>query len=298
LLVVEVIFSADDFGLTQSINEAVEIACTKGCLTQASLMVAAPAAADAVSRAKRLPGLNTGLHLVLVDGDSLLGHAKLPHITTPDGKFGRNQAALGFQYFFSPAARRELAAEIHAQFAAFAATGLTLHHADAHKHMHLHPTVAAMMIRIGKEFGLKRIRIPAEPPKTMQACGETPTFSDRALYAWTQVLRAQANRADLATADHVFGIKWSGHMRIEKVTNLLENLPAGSSEIYFHPASHRDDFLRDLMPDYEHEAELKTLLDATPLRRKLALWRREHPLPPATGKVADKAFFDDLSGEL
>ncbi len=26
------------------------------------------------------------------------------------------------------------------------------------------------------------------------------------------------------------------------------------------------------------------------------LWA-EHPLPPATGKIADKAFFDELSGE-
>ena len=258
---VEVIFSADDFGLTQSVNEAVEIAFTKGCLTQASLMVAAPAAADAVSRAKRLPGLNTGLHLVLVDGDSLLGHAKLPTITTPDGKFGRNQAALGFQYFFSPAARRELAAEIHAQFAAFAATGLTLHHADAHKHMHLHPTVAEMMIRIGKEFGLKRIRVPAEPPKIMQACGAQIGFSDHALHAWTRMLRAQASRAGLATSDQVFGIKWSGHMRAERIKRLLENLPPGSSEIYFHPATHRDETLKMLMPDYEHEAELKALFE-------------------------------------
>jgi hopanoid biosynthesis associated protein HpnK len=257
----EVIFSADDFGLTQSVNEAVEIACTKGCLTQASLMVAAPAAADAVSRAKRLPGLNTGLHLVLVDGDSLLGHAKLPHITMPDGKFGRNQTALGFQYFFSPAARRELAAEIHAQFAAFTATGLTLHHADAHKHMHLHPTVAAMMIQIGKEFGLQRIRVPAEPPGIMQACGVKIGFSDYALHAWSKTLRAQASRAGLVTNDQVFGIKWSGHMRAERIKLLLENLPPGLSELYFHPATHRDATLKKLMPGYEHEAELQALLE-------------------------------------
>ncbi|MDE1907534.1 MAG: ChbG/HpnK family deacetylase, partial [Rhodospirillales bacterium] len=77
----EVIFSADDFGLTESVNEAVERANREGCLTQASLMVAAPAAEDAVRRAKALPGLNIGLHLVLVDGDSVLGHARLPHIT-------------------------------------------------------------------------------------------------------------------------------------------------------------------------------------------------------------------------
>src|ERR1700757_235975 len=114
-----VVFSADDFGLTVSVNEAVEQACRMGRLTQASLMVAAPAAADAVARAKSLPGLNVGLHLVLVDGDSLLGHANLPHITGADGRFSTDQVGLGVRYFFSPAARRELRAEIEAQFAAF-----------------------------------------------------------------------------------------------------------------------------------------------------------------------------------
>ena len=254
-----IVFSADDFGLTQSVNAAVELAHTKGVLTQASLMVAAPAAADAVRRAKNLPGLNTGLHLVLVDGDSCLGHAKLPHITTPDGKFPKNQAALGLKYFFSPAARRELRAEIHAQFEAYAATGLKLHHADAHKHMHLHPTVGRYLIEIGKIFGLTRIRIPAEPPAILKHCGETQTFADYALHTWTRLLRHQARH--LATNDHVFGLKWSGHMTLERIERLLRNLPPNaSSEIYFHPATERDEMLTQLMPDYEHEAELRALL--------------------------------------
>ena len=254
-----IVFSADDFGLTHSVNAAVELANRQGVLTQASLMVAAPAASDAVRRAKNLPGLNTGLHLVLVDGDSCLGHAKLPHITTPDGKFPKNQAALGVKYFFSTAARRELRAEIHAQFEAYAATGLKLHHADAHKHMHLHPTVGRYLIEIGKKFGLTRIRVPAEPPAILKRCGETQTFADYALHSWTRLLRHQARH--LATNDHVFGLKWSGHMTLERIERLLRHLPAGaSSEIYFHPATERDEILTQLMPDYEHEAELRTLL--------------------------------------
>jgi hopanoid biosynthesis associated protein HpnK len=254
----EVIFSADDFGLTDSVNEAVEQANRVGRLTQASLMVAAPAAADAVRRANALPKLNVGLHLVLVDGDSLLGHDRLPTITGPDGRFSTDQARLGVLYFFSAKARRELRAEIEAQFAAFAATGLTLHHADAHKHMHLHPTVARMMIEAGRKYGLKRLRIPAEPPAVMAACGETVSFGDRALYAWTRLLRLQAR--GLEVPDQVFGIKWSGHMTRERIEKLLPHLPEGRTEIYTHPATMRDDALVKLMPDYDHVAEFEALL--------------------------------------
>ena len=254
----EVVFSADDFGLTQSVNEAVERANREGCLTQASLMVAAPAAEDAVRRAKALPGLKVGLHLVLVDGDSVLDHARLPHITGPDGRFSTNQAALGVRYFFSLTARRELRAEIEAQFAAFAATGLELHHADAHKHFLLHPTIARMMIEVGRRYGLKRLRVPTEPPEVMAACGEKISVADRALYLWTRLLRWQAR--GLEVPDQVFGIKWSGHMTRERIERLLPHLPYGRTEIYTHPATRRDEALVKLMPDYEHVAEFEALL--------------------------------------
>jgi antitoxin VapB len=45
-------------------------------------------------------------------------------------------------------------------------------------------------------------------------------------------------------------------------------------------------------------AELGRVEQVLPLRTRLAALRAEHPLPPATGEAADKAFFDDLSGEL
>jgi antitoxin VapB len=45
-------------------------------------------------------------------------------------------------------------------------------------------------------------------------------------------------------------------------------------------------------------AELDRAREATPLRERYARLRAEHPAPPKTGKAADKAFFDDLSGKL
>ena len=45
-------------------------------------------------------------------------------------------------------------------------------------------------------------------------------------------------------------------------------------------------------------AELERTAEAVPLRERFARIRAAHPLPPATGQAADKAFFDDLSGGL
>lgn len=255
-----VTFSADDFGLTESVNEGIERAHRDGVLQAASLMVAAPAASDAVRRARANPALRVGLHLVVIEGPAVLPAEHIPGLVGADGQFPSDQLKLGLSYFFRRSIRRQLEAEIRAQFEAFAATGLTLDHANAHKHMHLHPTVGAMMLRIGREYGLKHIRIPAEPPAILALCGTVAGRGDRLLYQWTRVLRHQARAAGVATNDHCFGLAWSGHMTEDRVRRLLGNLPDGSSEIYFHPAARRDQVIQRLMPEYEHEAELATLL--------------------------------------
>lgn len=257
-----VLFTADDFGLTESVNEAVERAHRDGALQAASLMVAGPAAADAVRRARALPDLRVGLHLVAVEGPAVLPPGDIPGLVDASGWFPSDQFRLGLRYFAHPGIRRQLAAEIRAQFAAFAATGLTLHHADAHKHMHMHPTVARLMLDIGRSFGLTRVRVPAEPPAVLARCGERVELGAQAMYHWSRVLRRQVRRAGMATTDHCFGIAWSGHMTPERVARLLAALPEGESEIYFHPAATRDALLRRLMPEYEHEVELAALLAA------------------------------------
>jgi hopanoid biosynthesis associated protein HpnK len=254
-----VTFSADDFGLTESVNEAIDRAHRHGVLQAASLMVGAPAAADAVRIARANPSLRVGLHLVVIEGPAVLPLADIPDLVDAAGQFPSGQLQLGLNYFFLPSIRRQLRAEIRAQYAAFAATGLTLDHANAHKHMHLHPTVGRMMLTIGQEFGLRRIRVPAEPPAVMARCGTPVGWGNRLLYRWTGLLRRQAQTAGIATNDYCFGLAWSGHMTAEKISCLLPNLPPGDSEIYFHPATRRDAILDRLMPGYEHETELAAL---------------------------------------
>lgn len=234
-----------------------------GVLTHASLMVAGAAAADAVARARTMPELCVGLHLVAVEGPAVLAPAQIPDLVDQGGWFSSDQLRLGMRYTFSVRARRQLATEIAAQFEAFRATGLVLSHADAHKHMHLHPYVAGLMVRIGRRYGLRRIRVPAEPPDVMRRLGERSGIGARTMHAWTTLLRAQARAAGIEAADAVFGLAWSGHMTERRVLDLLKTIRPGrrgGTEFYFHPATRRDAMLQRLMPQYEHEAELSALL--------------------------------------
>jgi hopanoid biosynthesis associated protein HpnK len=216
-------------------------------------MVAAPAAADAVRRAKELGGkLRVGLHLVVVEGPAILSPGEIPSLVNQAGEFPSDQVAMGFRYAFSRRVRDQLAREIRAQFEAFAATGLALDHANAHKHMQLHPIIGRMMLDIGREFGLRAVRVPAEHPAS--------SFGNRALYAWSRLFRWQAHRAGMLTNDRVLGLGASGHMIPALVQRLVDTLPNGLTELYFHPATGQDDILRRHMPTYEHTAEFQALL--------------------------------------
>src|ERR1700676_1004591 len=97
-----VIFSADDFGLTIAVNEAVERAHRDGILDQASLMVAGAAADDAIRRARTLPSLRVGLHLVVIEGPAVSPPVDIPDLVDATGQFPSEQTRLGYRYFFRP----------------------------------------------------------------------------------------------------------------------------------------------------------------------------------------------------
>jgi hopanoid biosynthesis associated protein HpnK len=232
-------------------------------------MVGGNAAADAVTRARRLPELRVGLHLVLVDGRPILPDVEVPGLVRGDATFDRNMARAGIRFFLLPRVRRQLEAEIRAQFAAFCATGLPLDHVNAHKHMHLHPTVARLIIEIGREFGLKAVRVPYEPVPVLRRAFPGEHYPTPLYGFWIKALRRRLQRAGLRTNDHVFGLAWSGGMVEDRILRLIACLPEGVSEIYFHPAIESSPPLVAAMPGYRHVEEFATLISPM-VRRAIA----------------------------
>ncbi len=232
------IITADDFGAAVEVNQAVERAHRDGILSSASLMVAGPAANDAVARAKTMPRLRVGLHLVLVEGKPVLPATAVPDLVDKSGNFHTDMARSGAAMFFLPKVRAQLRAEIEAQFAAFDATGLKLDHVDAHKHFHLHPTIAALIVKLGKAHGVRGARVPLEPQAVLGRVEQHDPSGVVALTApFARRLKTRFRRAGIAAPDHVFGLAWSGAMTSARLAGLIENLPEGLSEIYMHPAT-------------------------------------------------------------
>jgi hopanoid biosynthesis associated protein HpnK len=221
-------------------------------------MVGAPAAADAVARAQRLPSLCVGLHLVLIDGSPVLPSESLPDLVDAEGHFRTDMLMTAIDIFLRSAVRRQVAAEITAQFEAFRRTGLPLDHVNAHKHFHLHPTLAAQILEIGRRYGIRAIRVPVEPARILTRV-EPNIGRRRAMLTapWAALLKAQARRYGVAVSDNTFGLAWSGAMIEPRMAGLLRHLPDGMTEIYAHPAT--SGAFEGATPNYRYADELAAL---------------------------------------
>lgn len=235
------IVTADDFGLAPAVNEAVERAHAHGILSTASLMVAAPGTADAVERARRLPALHVGLHVVLVNGRPALPPERVPDLVDLHGSFSGNLFSAGVRYFFKPGIRAQLASEIAEQFRLFAQTGLRLDHVNAQNHMHVHPTIFSLILQTGRDYGLRAIRIPREPFLPAWRASRSRLGSRLAqsvlLAPWLALMRSRARSAGIAANDYVLGMIDSGQVDARRMNGYIANLPAGATEIYTHPAT-------------------------------------------------------------
>ena len=234
------IVTADDFGASRSINQAVFEAHHKGVLTCASLMVNGEAFDEAVEIARICPNLAVGLHLTLCCGRATLGAREVPGLLNDNGTFRRSVLAAGLAYFFSRQLEKQLSKEIAAQFDKFAATRLYMDHVNGHLHFHLHPTILSLVLSEMKRRGAGKMRLTHNPISV-----EPKISTDRTLYRWSHwlIFKILSRRAKvilckegIAHTRNVFGLLQDSRITEDYLLKLIPQLPPGDSELYAHPS--------------------------------------------------------------
>ncbi|MCX6380956.1 MAG: hopanoid biosynthesis-associated protein HpnK [Armatimonadetes bacterium] len=241
------IINADDFGYSHTVNVAIQRAHREGILTSASLMVGEEGFEEAVEMAREMPALGVGLHLTLTLDTPVLPAKTIPHIVTPQKKLESDPFRAGLRYTFSKTAQRELFAEMEAQFARFAQTGLDWSHVDGHQHFHLPPIVWDEMLRLCVQYGVRRIRYPYEPILDHLRSGGQSINLDTIAALIFRLLRKrnlgslrryeQKSGQTFFLCGHVYGHLQTGQMSEAYTLKLLERLKETTSEVYFHPGA-------------------------------------------------------------
>jgi hopanoid biosynthesis associated protein HpnK len=238
------IVTGDDFGAAPETNAGIIEAHRQGILTSASLMVTGAAAGDAVRLARESPDLAVGLHLVLVQGRPASPPSEIPLLVGADGLFREAPIPTGLRYaatILGRDGRVQLTREIDAQLAAFARTGLALSHVDGHCNMHLHPMVLPVLLELAARRGVRAVRLTRDPllpalrldrAHALRKLGEGTVFG--ALGRWAAPRLAAAG---IVSTDRVLGLHQTGRLSEAPLLAMVQGLPAGTTEIYCHPAT-------------------------------------------------------------
>jgi len=217
----EVVFVADDLGMTGAINDAILYAHTAGRLEGAALMMGQPGTEEAVHLARENPRLQVGWHLHLTDSQP---------VTTARWPWGSSPARAGWAIGLLPSARRLMEAEVARQWELFQATGLPCRFINSHHHLHVHPFVHRAMRRVvGDGFpGWLRLGCPSYfPPRGPDAL--IMSLTDRLFTARRRRL------SPWRVTDTLWGLDRLFRMDPREVRSAIDTLPDGFHEFLFHP---------------------------------------------------------------
>jgi len=136
------------------------------------------------------------------------------------------------------------------------------------------------VLRLAKKHGIRAIRVSHEAStlRSVLSVGKDQKTSvilkqgvhARGLKLLARDAREMADRAGIATVDHFCGIAQTGVLTREGVENLLEKLPAGTTELMCHPGYADEELKRTATRLQEsRQVELEILTD-TAIRKLVA----------------------------
>ena len=231
------IVTGDDFGASAGVNAAIVRAHREGILTSTSLMVTGDAADEAVTLARELPALSTGLHLVLCDGRAASPPGTVPDLADADGRLPATPLRAGLDdWLRRRRLRAQLEREIRAQLERYLASGLPLDHLDGHHHLHMHPVVFEILLRCLPEYRVPWLRLMDEDAVAREPGAPARAELVPAIFSWlARGHRRALARAGVGCADHVYGLRATGQMDAARLAWLLPRLRGDRVELFAHP---------------------------------------------------------------
>lgn len=163
-----VIVNADDFGLSESVNEAIKVCFQRGYINRTTAMVNMPAYTECYKIAQS-NGFEdkVGLHLNLDEGSPLTDRIKANSHFCKNGVFIKGWYTKPlYKFYLSRNDRECLKEEICAQMKKYRRSGFKLNHLDFHHFVHTSSLVVISIIcKLAKEYGFESMRTVARSDK-------------------------------------------------------------------------------------------------------------------------------------
>ena len=241
----QLIVNADDFGLTAGVTRGILDAHREGIVTSTTLMANGAAFDMAVAASRQAPTLGVGAHLNLSEGAPISPPTSIPTLVDERGRLHLKPGRLLQDVLARRVRLDEVEAELRAQTSRIVQSGVSPTHLDGHKHVHVLPEVADIVIRLAREFSIPSVRCPVEdPPGFLNTVGAERSSHARILKQYlvgrgvstfARRLRRRLDEVGLHCPAHFYGLSQTGFLNTRRIEEVLARLPEGASELMCHP---------------------------------------------------------------
>ena len=211
------IINADDFGLTEGINNGISDCYKKGAIKDISLIADSNAYEHAVGLAKKNNIKNIGAHIVLSEE------------TDPRRKYYK----FPWRYFLGTISDKDIYANVKNQISKIKNSGFDITHLNSHQHIHMVPRILKVFIRLAKEFSVKFIRFPYEA-KIFNFFDCKNTLRVFSLRSMCVLSKGILIKSGIKHNDYFYGHFYSGNLNREKLSRVLSNIEEGITELTCH----------------------------------------------------------------
>jgi hopanoid biosynthesis associated protein HpnK len=252
------IVHADDFGLSEKVNEGILKAHLEGIVTSTSLMACGEAFGHAVEVVRSTPTLDVGVHLTLTGEAPISDCSDVPTLLAEDGRFHAHAVAFIKRYLSGKIRLNEVEKELDAQIRRVLDNGIKVSHLDGHQHIHMLPAVRDRVGALARKYSIPAIRYPSERIG-LYMLREKLGAGRLLQLVGLNVFCAMARTSGAAAPNRFFGFFFGGNLTRENLLQILARLPAaGTCELMCHPGVW-DSHSRYSHWGYSWQAELDAL---------------------------------------
>ena len=238
------IVSADDFGLTKGVNQAIINSFKHGILTSTSLLVNGFAIDDAIKLLQSNKGLDVGIHLTVTQGFPLLKSNLISSIIANGNLFYPNYKKLFLKMLLKKVNIKDIEREFRKQLDFAFNAGLNISHIDTHQHIHPHPSILNLIIKLAIEYNIKAVRLPFLNPLSSLKL----IFNKKIINNLTKILVyplkfytvKKLSQYKITFPDSLIGYYFTGQLNEKNLLISLENIKTTYSELICHPSIHQE----------------------------------------------------------
>lgn len=224
---------ADDLGLHKSVNDGIVFLLKEKKIDGASLMSNGEAFEDAVRQCEDAQVSNIGVHLNLVEQDSVLSGKPLL----------KDHKVFFIKYILRLVKKDFIQKELEAQVQKVVQAGIKPVFINGNQHLHLLPGIMDMVIRLAGKYGIDHIRIVNQPI----SLGKGKLFKQLQLLFLnflSKLAKNKIRKAGLKCNDYFVGFINAGKLSeddIKQTWELAKKYPDKEIELGSHPGRNNEE---------------------------------------------------------